>query len=66
MLHFKSFIEDYNTATMPHDKFYNYEAWEMAEYERKKRNDHLKAMQDAEDDDFVPGTAAKRSFLIHY
>lgn len=29
------FIEDYNTATMPHEKFYNYEQWEIAEYRRK-------------------------------
>lgn len=30
------FIEDYNTATMPHEKYYNYEQWEMAEYRRKQ------------------------------
>ena len=35
MQHFKQFMEDYNTATMPHVKFYYYERWEMAEYERK-------------------------------
>ena len=37
MQHFKQFMEDYNTATMPHVKFYYYERWEMAEYERKAR-----------------------------
>ena len=34
--YFKMFIEDYNTATMPHEKYYNYEAWEIAEYRRKQ------------------------------
>ena len=34
MIAFKDFIEDYNTATMPHDKYYNLEAWEMKEYRR--------------------------------
>ena len=33
---FKDFIEDYNTVTMPHEKFYNYEKWETMDYQRKK------------------------------
>ena len=33
---FKDFIEDYNTATMPHEKYYNYEKWEIEEYKMKK------------------------------
>jgi hypothetical protein len=37
MQHFKGFMEDYNTATMPHDKFYNFEAWEMKEYQRQQQ-----------------------------
>jgi hypothetical protein len=37
MQHFKSYIEDYNTATMPHDKYYDYEAWETHEYIRNKK-----------------------------
>ena len=37
MINFKSFMEDYNTATMPHDKFYDYEKWEIAEYEKKRK-----------------------------
>lgn len=36
MKYFKDYIEDYNTATMPSDKYYNYEHWEMAEYRRKQ------------------------------
>ena len=27
MLHFKSFMEDYNTATMPHEKYYRQFYW---------------------------------------
>lgn len=37
MEHFRGFIEDYNTATMPHTKFYNYERWEMEEYQRQQQ-----------------------------
>ena len=37
MQYFKDFAEDYNTATMPHPKFYNYEKWEIEEYQRKQR-----------------------------
>ena len=32
--YFKDFVEDYNTATMPHAKFYDYEKWEVAEHKR--------------------------------
>lgn len=39
MQYFKGFVEDYNTATMPHPKFYNYEKWEMEEYQRKQMKD---------------------------
>lgn len=30
-------VQDFNTATMPHDKYYNYDHWEMAEYQRKQQ-----------------------------
>ena len=36
MTWFKTFIEDYNTATMPHKKYYNLEQWEMEEYRHKQ------------------------------
>ena len=35
---FKGFIEDFNTATMPHEKYYDYGRWEMQEYEKQKKN----------------------------
>lgn len=35
---FKCFVEDFNTATMPHKKFYNFNKWEMKEYRRKQKN----------------------------
>jgi hypothetical protein len=38
MTYFKDFIEDYNTATMPHEKYYNYEFWEMNEYKKAQLN----------------------------
>jgi hypothetical protein len=46
---FRCYMEDYNTATMPHVKYYNLEAWEMKDYHeqqeaerksRKKRSRH--------------------------
>ena len=27
MAHFKSYMEDFNTATMPHHKYYDFEKW---------------------------------------
>uniref|UniRef100_A0A7S0GF31 Uncharacterized protein n=1 Tax=Proboscia inermis TaxID=420281 RepID=A0A7S0GF31_9STRA len=36
MNYFKDFCEDFNTATMPHEKYYNFPEWEMKEYEKKK------------------------------
>eukprot|EP01038_Epipyxis_sp_PR26KG_P012253 gene12253-16428_t len=41
MQHFKSFIEDYNTATMPDEKYYNYERWEMEDYQNKKNIERM-------------------------
>ena len=37
MEYFKEYAEDYNTATMPHIKYYDYNKLEMEEYARKKR-----------------------------
>jgi hypothetical protein len=36
MEHFKEYAEDFNTATLPHEKYYNYDKWEMEEYQRQK------------------------------
>jgi hypothetical protein len=33
--YFKEYIEDFNTATLPHEKYVNYEKWEMQEWESK-------------------------------
>eukprot|EP00551_Chaetoceros_affinis_P007038 CAMPEP_0203662940 /NCGR_PEP_ID=MMETSP0090-20130426/730_1 /ASSEMBLY_ACC=CAM_ASM_001088 /TAXON_ID=426623 /ORGANISM="Chaetoceros affinis, Strain CCMP159" /LENGTH=489 /DNA_ID=CAMNT_0050525789 /DNA_START=67 /DNA_END=1536 /DNA_ORIENTATION=- len=33
---FKEYAEDFNTATLPHEKYYDYDKWEMEEYNRKK------------------------------
>ena len=35
--HFSTYVEDFNTATLPHLKYYDYDKWEMNEYARKKR-----------------------------
>lgn len=52
MLHFKTFMEDYNTATMPHEKYYNYERWEMQEYQRSKLEQQQR--RNADDLDGLP------------
>ncbi len=31
------FSEDFNTCTLPHEKFYNYDKWEAEEYSRQKQ-----------------------------
>ena len=55
---FKGFIEDFNTATMPHEKYYDYGRWEMQEYERQKKkksssssSSHSKKKEEEEDED---------------
>ncbi len=35
--YFDTYREDYNTATLPHMKYYNYDKWELEEFERQKR-----------------------------
>lgn len=35
--HFSSYCEDYNTATMPSEKYYNLRAWYLKEQQRKAR-----------------------------
>ena len=37
--YFREFMEDYNTATMPHRKYYEYEKWEVEDYEKRQRRD---------------------------
>jgi len=34
--YFKEFAEDFNTCSFPHEKFYNYDKWEMEDYQRKQ------------------------------
>ena len=34
--YFKEYMEDYNTATLPHIKYYDYDKWEMEEYQKQK------------------------------
>jgi len=40
---YKEYMEDYNTATLPHIKNYDFLKWEMEEYARKKKEAHDKA-----------------------
>jgi hypothetical protein len=32
----EEYREDYNTATLPHKKYYGYDAWELQEYQKNK------------------------------
>lgn len=43
--YFREFMEDYNTATMPHEKFYNYDAWELKEHQRKQDKKEKKRLK---------------------
>ena len=51
MEYFKEYMEDYNTATLPHAKYYNFERWEAQEYARKKAKDAKKAKRTRTDFD---------------
>lgn len=33
--HFRDYMEDYNTNTLPHEKYIDLEKWEMAEFHRE-------------------------------
>lgn len=33
--YFREYMEDFNTCTLPHEKFIDLEKWEMAEYNRE-------------------------------
>jgi len=35
---FKEYAEDFNTATLPHEKYYDYDKWELEEYNRRKED----------------------------
>mmetsp|Transcript_20258 Transcript_20258/g.58132 ORF Transcript_20258/g.58132 Transcript_20258/m.58132 type:complete len:418 (+) Transcript_20258:28-1281(+) len=41
---FKEFAEDYNTATLPHMKYYDYDKWEMEDYAKRKKEAEGAAM----------------------
>jgi len=34
--YFKTFAEDFNTCSFPHDKYYDYDRWEMEDYRRRQ------------------------------
>ena len=48
---FKCYIEDFNTATLPHEKYYNIERWEMLEYQRKQNSNNNGKIKDTFDDE---------------
>ena len=35
--YFSEYAEDFNTATLPHVKYYDYDKWEMEDYAKKKK-----------------------------
>lgn len=40
--YFAEYCEDYNTATMPHVKYYNYDEWEMNQYKEQQQETSAK------------------------
>ena len=60
MEYFKEYVEDHNTATLPHEKYYDYEKWEIEDYERQKRDAQAKAAEGA-----GVGTAAHLDEMKH-
>jgi hypothetical protein len=35
--YFEEYREDFNTATLPHQKYYDYDKWELQEYQKEKQ-----------------------------
>jgi hypothetical protein len=35
--YFEEYREDFNTATLPHPKYYDYDSWEMQEYQKQQQ-----------------------------
>jgi hypothetical protein len=63
---FRTFMEDYNTATMPHEKYYNLEAWEMRDYRERQEEERRqrKRRLDGDDEDDVRD-AERASFAFN-
>lgn len=57
---FKEYAEDYNTATLPHEKFYHLEKWSREEAARRTREDPTGAKSAAERESFDDETERKR------
>lgn len=39
--YFATYVEDYNTATLPHKKYYDYDKWEIDEYQKQQQQEQL-------------------------
>jgi chromosome condensin MukBEF ATPase and DNA-binding subunit MukB len=39
--YFATYVEDYNTATLPHKKYYDYDKWEIDEYQKQQQHEQL-------------------------
>lgn len=39
---FKEYMEDYNTCTLPHEKYYDVEKYELQQYQKQQRRAHKK------------------------
>ncbi|TDH73312.1 hypothetical protein CCR75_007397 [Bremia lactucae] len=39
---FKEYMEDFNTCTLPHEKYYDIEKYEMLQYQKQQRKAHAK------------------------
>lgn len=47
MEYFEEYVVDYNTATLPHEKYHDYDKWEMEDYQKKNRDAEAKAAESA-------------------
>ena len=47
--HFATYVEDFNTATLPHEKYYNMHAWYVSDMAKKARADAVAAEEAAGD-----------------
>lgn len=59
---FESYMEDYNTATFPHKKYYDLEKWEA----KRQHNTELKALKKARESSFTIADDEKRHDMLHH
>ena len=60
----EEYREDFNTATLPHKKYYNYDQWELEEYQKRGANGGVDAEDEARLERQRTKAEAERALLL--